>query len=86
MGEKLRYKRPEIWWMDGRMTGRFFFVLAVFASVGLAAGCGRKVGLDTPYEAAIQARKDAAKAKKPLPPEPAPPVQDRPFILDRLIQ
>jgi hypothetical protein len=86
MGEKLRYKQPEIWRMDGRMTGRFFLVLALFVGAGLAAGCGRKVGLDTPYEAAIQARKDAEKAKKPLPPEPTPPVKDRPFILDRLIQ
>jgi predicted small lipoprotein YifL len=86
MADELRYKRPEIWRMDGRMTGRFYLVVVFFAVIGAVAGCGRKVGLDTPYEAAIQARKDAEKAKQPLPPEPAPPVQDRRFILDRLIE
>ena len=53
---------------------------------GRGFGCGRKSGLDTPYEAAVQARKDAEKAKEPLPPEPEKPVEDRPFILDRLIK
>jgi predicted small lipoprotein YifL len=50
------------------------------------AACGRKSGLDTPYEAAVQARKDAEKAKEPLPPEPAKPETDKPFFLDKLIQ
>ena len=52
----------------------------------MVSGCGRKSGLDTPYEAAVQARKDAEKAKEPLPPEPEKPVEDRPFILDGLIK
>jgi hypothetical protein len=49
-------------------------------------GCGRKSGLDTPYQAAVQARKDAQKNDEPVPPEPTPPEEDRPFILDGLIQ
>ena len=52
--------------------------------VGLA-GCGRKAPLDSPYEAQLQARKDAAAAGEPLPPEPTPPVEDKPFILDPLL-
>jgi hypothetical protein len=53
----------------------------------LVSACGRKSQLDTPYQAAVQARKDAVKAKDPNPPpEPAKPVTDKPFILDRLIQ
>ena len=46
---------------------------------------GRKAPLDTPYQAAVQARKDAEKAKEPLPPEPEKPVEDKPFVLDPLI-
>jgi predicted small lipoprotein YifL len=64
---------------------RAFVVAAAIAALAMVSGCGRKSGLDTPYEAAVQARKDAAKAKEPLPPEPVKPVEDRPFILDRLI-
>jgi predicted small lipoprotein YifL len=64
-------------------------VLAVALAISVLAalsGCGRKAGLDTPYDAAVQARKDAAKAKEPLPPEPTPPNPDKPFILDGLIK
>ncbi|WP_173933662.1 lipoprotein [Chelativorans sp. Marseille-P2723] len=53
-------------------------------TVGLAA-CGRKGPLDTPYQAAVEAREEAERNDEPLPPEPQPPVRDRPFILDRLI-
>ncbi len=68
------------------MTGsRLFTALALIAVVAATSACGRKSGLDTPYEAAVQARKDAEKAKQPLPPEPEKPVKDRPFILDGLI-
>lgn len=68
------------------MTGsRLLTTLVLLAVVAAASACGRKAGLDTPYEAAVQARKDAEKANQPLPPEPAPPVVDRPFILDGLI-
>ncbi|MEP9373011.1 hypothetical protein [Mesorhizobium sp. KR1-2] len=68
------------------MTGsRLLTTLVLLAVVAAASACGRKTGLDSPYEAAVQARKDAEKANQPLPPEPAPPVVDKPFILDGLI-
>jgi hypothetical protein len=59
--------------------------LTLVTAMAAVVGCGRKSGLDTPYEAAVQARKDAGKAGQPLPPEPAKPETDRPFILDPLI-
>jgi predicted small lipoprotein YifL len=59
------------------------FLCAVLA---VTAGCGRKAALDTPYEAAIAARKQAKEDKKPLPPAPKKPVTDRHFILDPLIE
>ena len=65
---------------------RALVVIAAIAALAMVSGCGRKSGLDTPYDAAVQARKDAEKAKEPLPPEPQKPVEDRPFLLDRLIQ
>jgi predicted small lipoprotein YifL len=68
------------------MTGRLFAATALLAALGVAAGCGRKSDLDTPYQAAIDARKEAEKAKQPLPPEPTPPPKDRRFILDGLIE
>jgi len=64
---------------------RLIVSLAIIASLGATAGCGRKAPLDTPYEAGMQARKDAQSAKEPLPPEPEKPVEDKPFILDKLI-
>ena len=67
-------------------VARAFVVVAAIAALAVVSGCGRKSGLDTPYEAAVQARKDAEKAKEPLPPEPEKPVEDRPFLLDRLIK
>jgi predicted small lipoprotein YifL len=67
-------------------TTRAFVAVAAIAALAVVSGCGRKSGLDTPYEAAVQARKDAEKAKEPLPPEPVKPVEDRPFLLDRLIK
>ena len=69
------------------MSGiRIVVVVAMVAALGAVAGCGRKSGLDTPYEAALDARKEAEKNKEPLPPEPAKPDNDRPFILDGLIK
>ena len=68
------------------MTGRLFAALVVLAALGVVAGCGRKSGLDTPYQAAVDARKEAEKAKQPLPPEPTPPVKDKRFILDGLLE
>ena len=72
---------------DGLMRVRRLFAVALAVSVlAVVAGCGRKSGLDTPYAAAMQARKDAQKNKEPLPPEPTPPNPDRPFVLDGLIE
>ncbi len=59
------------------------FILA--AAIGLVAGCGRRGELDTPYQAKVEARKDAERNKEPLPPEPEPPVRDKPFLLDGLL-
>jgi predicted small lipoprotein YifL len=69
------------------MSMRRWFALALTISVLAAvSGCGRKSGLDTPYEAAVQARRDAQRNNEPVPPEPEKPTEDRPFILDGLIQ
>jgi hypothetical protein len=72
---------------DEAMTaGRIFTALALIAAMALVSACGRRASLDTPYEAAVQARKDAVKAKDPNPPpEPEKPRTDKPFILDPLI-
>jgi predicted small lipoprotein YifL len=68
------------------MTGsRILVTLTLLAAMATVAACGRRAPLDTPYEAAVQARKDAAKAKEPLPPEPEKPVEDKKFILDPLL-
>lgn len=66
-------------------AGRIFTALALVAVALAVSACGRKAGLDTPYEAAVQARKDAQKANEPLPPEPQKPSTNKPFILDPLI-
>jgi predicted small lipoprotein YifL len=66
-------------------AGRILVTLTLLTAMATVAACGRKSGLDTPYEAAVQARKDAQKAKEPVPPEPAKPETDKPFILDPLI-
>ena len=65
---------------------RLVWMVALVATLGAVTACGRKAPLDTPYQAAVQARKDAEKAGQPVPPEPQKPVTDKPFILDRLIQ
>jgi predicted small lipoprotein YifL len=68
------------------MTGsRTILTLALLAAVLTVSACGRRSGLDTPYDAAVQARKDAEKAGEPLPPEPEKPEEDKPFILDPLL-
>jgi predicted small lipoprotein YifL len=68
------------------MTGsRIFAALVLLAAMAAFSACGRKAGLDTPYDAAVQARKDAEKAGEPLPPEPVKPETDKPFILDPLL-
>ena len=60
----------------------------IFLMLGLTvslAACGRKGALDTPYEAAVEAREEARENDEPLPPEPQRPNRDRPFFLDPLI-
>lgn len=65
--------------------GRLLAMLVIIGAAAAISGCGRKAPLDTPYEAGMQARKDAQRAKQPLPPEPEKPVEDKPFILDPLL-
>ncbi len=66
-------------------AGRLLLTMAMVAALAATAGCGRRAPLDSPYDAALEARRVAEEEGKPLPPEPAPPVRDRPFILDGLI-
>ena len=66
-------------------ASRLITVLALAATLGVVAGCGRKGALDTPYTAAVEARKEAERNKEPLPPEPTPPVPDKKFVLDGLL-
>lgn len=68
------------------MSTRRVLPVLILASLVAVAGCGRKAGLDTPFEAAVNARKEAARNKEPLPPEPTPPVEDKPFVLDGLLE
>ena len=65
---------------------RMLAVALAISVMAVVTGCGRKAPLDTPYQADLQARKDAQKNNEPVPPEPTPPVEDKPFILDGLIQ
>ena len=62
-----------------------WYSLALLAALGTVSACGRKAPLDTPYAAAVQARKDAQKAGEPLPRSLSSRSTDKPFILDRLI-
>ena len=68
--------------MSGGTLIRTIVLLAALAAALTA--CGRRGALDTPYEAALEAREEAADADEPVPPEPSPP-RDRRFILDGLI-
>jgi len=69
------------------MSGRFWGMAALLAVAIAVSACGRRADLDTPYKAAVDARRDAQQAKQtPLPPEPTKPPADRPFILDKLIK
>jgi len=67
-------------------------LMASFALLGatalMATACGRRPAeLDTPYDAAVEARKEAQdQKKKTLPPEPKKPEKDRRFFLDGLIK
>ena len=44
-------------------------IVLLGATVALTA-CGRKGDLDTPYQAAVEARKEAERNNEPLPPAP----------------
>ena len=60
--------------------------LLIAALAVAVTACGRRPGtLDTPYAAAVEARKEAERNDQPLPPAPEKPVEDRRFILDGLI-
>lgn len=65
------------------MPTRSLIVLLCLAAA--VSGCGRKpTSLLTPYEAQIEAQKEAEEEGRTAP-TPEPPVQDRRFILDGLI-
>ena len=66
-------------------ASRLITVLVLVTTLGIVAGCGRKAGLDTPYQAAVEARKEAERNKEPIPAEPTPPVPDKKFVLDGLL-
>lgn len=66
-------------------ASRLILSATLVGALVAVSACGRRGALDTPYDAAVQARKDAAKAKEPLPPEPEKPVQDKKFFLDFLL-
>jgi hypothetical protein len=72
--------------MGSRRWGQGSAVVALVVAL-LATACGRRpTELDTPYEAAVDARKEAKDQKMvPLPPEPKKPEKDKRFFLDGLI-
>jgi predicted small lipoprotein YifL len=70
---------------DGMTGSRILTGLVLLTALGAVASCGRKGDLDTPYTAAVEARKEAERAGEPVPPEPQKPVADKPFILDPLL-
>ena len=47
---------------------RVFAAIALVLAVAVVAGCGRKSSLDTPYQAQVDARKEAEKTGAPMPP------------------
>ena len=71
--------------MPSMNGSRIFAAVALLVAASAVAGCGRKSALDTPYEAQVNARKEAEKAGGPMPPEPQKPDNDKPFILDPLL-
>jgi predicted small lipoprotein YifL len=71
--------------MGSMNGGRIFAAIALLLAAAAVTGCGRKGSLDTPYQAQVDARKEAEKAGEPLPPEPTKPEKDKPFLLDPLL-
>ncbi len=68
-------------------AGHTIRTILLIGAVAVAfTACGRRPGtLDTPYEAEMEAREQAEEDGRPVPPAPEKPVEDRPFILDRLL-
>ena len=64
---------------------RIFAAIVLVLAAAVISGCGRKSALDTPYQAQVDARKEAEKTGGQMPPEPAKPDNDKPFILDPLL-
>ena len=61
-------------------------ILLLAAVTTVVTACGRRPAtLDTPYDAAVEARREAQRNNEPMPPEPTRPEPDRKFILDPLI-
>ncbi len=70
--------------MRAAHTIRTLLLLGAIAAALTA--CGRRPGtLEGPYEASVEARKQAERDNQPLPPEREKPEEDRRFILDGLI-
>lgn len=67
------------------MNVRLPLTLVLLSATLALTACGRKGDLDTPYQAAIDAREEAERNNEPLPPAPKEPVRDRKFFLDPLI-
>jgi len=67
------------------MTARLpLNLLLIVALGGTLAACGRKAPLDTPYQAAVEAQKEAKKNGETAP-EPEKPEAEKPFFLDGLL-
>lgn len=67
------------------MRARTVTLMFCLAAIGMTTACGRKSDLLTPYEAQLEAQKEAEKAGQPAAPAPEKPVTDKRFILDGLI-
>lgn len=68
------------------MHARALILFSCLAAVSVVTACGRKSDLVTPYEAQIEAQKQAEKDGQPAQPAPEPPANDKRFLLDGLIE
>ncbi|PHP65548.1 hypothetical protein CSC94_18310 [Zhengella mangrovi] len=59
--------------------------LCLLMIAAVAAGCGRRSSLETPYQASVREARDARKTGEKVP-EPQKPEKNKPFILDPLIE
>jgi len=67
------------------MNVRISMTIVLLGATLALTACGRKGDLDTPYQAAVDAREEAERNNEHLPPAPKEPVKDRKFFLDPLI-